>query len=403
VIHAEPGALGHLEQTFAGAPAPSRLRFFGTHIFDLLDKLAHEGGGSEASKRLVICAGLNAAASSGAPVVRLWGSLKVTGTSEEVARAADLLELTIDENARRARPLRFVIALVNHQPGYGAPRPDRSLDDQDPTSPWNARRLYLGESFRLPGHGLLAERIEAFSARRALAEAPEILGWELVNELDTHRSVAGGALQGPEARALRDTFIIPALDLLAERFAQPILLGDLRGSERNYVTFARSILDALPARAKDRLVWTSHVYARRTTQEGGPESARSTHKLDLDLSIAAGAGLPFILGELGQLVQKVRPGARRFCRDDAHHDLARLFKDVLSPPNPPPFRTAIEAVLFWGEGRCNLVVPGAHPPRSLTLGAGGDSADLGPHEDAAWAALAAARRLPRFRADAVSR
>ena len=43
-----------------------------------------------------------------------------------------------DENARRARPLRFVVSLLNHQPGYGLPNPEQSLDDQQ-TPGWSAR------------------------------------------------------------------------------------------------------------------------------------------------------------------------------------------------------------------------------------------------------------------------
>ena len=38
--------------------------------------------------------------------------------------------LVLDENARRRAPLRFVVTLLNHQAGYGAPDPARSLDGQ---------------------------------------------------------------------------------------------------------------------------------------------------------------------------------------------------------------------------------------------------------------------------------
>ena len=379
-----PG-LGHLEQSLGARPA--RLRFLGAHLFDLLDKVAHEAGPSEAERRRMICAALDAAAAEGAPVVRLWGTLKRTGTSAELEEAAELLALVLDEDARRARPLRFVVTLLNHQPGYGAPLPTASLDDQDPAGAWSARRIYLEGGWRARGEGQLLERIERLRARRELARSPYVLAWELVNELDTHRGVAGGALRGPEADALRDTFLIPALDELAASFPQPILLGDLRGAETAYAAFVRDLVAGLPPRTRARLVWTSHVYAPRSATAA--EIAVATRKLDLDLAVAAEHGLPFLLGELGQ---RARSEAR-FCGEGVTHDPAELLAAVLDPPP----RMAIEAAIFWGEGQCGLAVPGSG--HRVTIGAGGDSADLAPGDVAARAAVRAARSRPRFRAD----
>lgn len=377
------GGPGHLAQPIGGAPV--RLRFLGAHLFDLLDKVANEAGPGEEDRRRVICAALSAAAASGAPVVRIWGSLKRTGTRAEVERAADLIALVLDENARRARPLRFVITLLNHQGGYGAPDPDRSLDDQDPASAWSARRVYLEGAWRGRGAGQIEERIEALAARPGVASSPDVIGWELVNELDTHRAVAGGALRGPEADALRDGFLVPALDLLARRFTQPILAGDLRGAYDAYPDFARGLVRALSPEARARLVWTSHVYVPL----GAPpdQIARATRKLDLDLAVAAEDGLPFLLGELGQLA----PGRARFCGEGVRHDAAQLFAEVLDT------RPAIDAALFWGEGHCGLPVPGTG--RRITIGAGGDSADLAPGEAAVRAAVRALRASARFRAE----
>ena len=385
-----PGQLGHLEQILGEARTPTPLRFLGAHVFDLLDKLAHEAGPAEIDRRRVACAALEAVAASGAPVVRLWGSLKRTGDPRELDLAAELLELVIDENARRARPLRVIVTLLNHQPGYGSPRPEVSLDDQDPRSPWSARRLYLGGGFRERGQGLLADRIAAFAARPALAGSPEILGWELVNELDAHRSILAPA----DAAKLRDGFLVPAFELLARSFSQPLLVGDLRLPEADYASFTRALVAALPPEGRARLVWTSHVYAARAASAQAPELERATWKLDLDLELSAELGLPFLLGEIGQLLRSEAP---RFCSDGAPHDLAQLFTSVLEPKRSGSRRGAIDAALFWGEGRCGLAVPSASGTRRINLGAGGDSADLGPGEAEARAVLAAWRRSPRFR------
>lgn len=385
VVAGPPGQLGHLEQTLGEATAPSRLRFLGAHVFDLLDKLANEAGPDEIDRRRVACAALEAVAASGAPVVRLWGSLKRTGDAAEVLRAADLLALTIDENARRDRPLRVIVTLLNHQPGYGSPRPEVSLDDLDPKSPWSARRLYLGGGFREPGQGLLADRVAAFAQRRILVESPEILGWELVNELDASRVIRSP----PDAAMLRDAFLVPALGLLAQSFTQSLLLGDLRLPEAEYDALARSIVKALPAEARARLIWTSHVYVTRVVSTSAASIGVETRKLDRDLDLAAALGLPFLLGEIGQLV---RGGSPRFCGDGARHDLEQLFTIGLTGAR----RGAIEAALFWGEGRCGLVVPWTSGTRTINVGAGGDSADLGPGESEARAALSRWREMPRF-------
>jgi hypothetical protein len=389
-VAAPRGQLGHLEQTLGDARAPSRLRFLGAHVFDLLDKLAHEAGPDELDRRRVACAALEAVAASGAPVVRLWGSLKRTGDAAEVALAAELLALTIDENARRARPLRVIVTLLNHQPGYGSPRPEVSLDDQDPTSPWSARRLYLGGGFREPGQGLLADRIAAFAARRSLVESKEILGWELVNELDAYRSIRSPA----DAATLRDGFLVPAIGLLAQSFSQPLLFGDLRLPEVGYAAYARSIVAALPPATRARLIWTSHVYATRAASSSAASLGVETRKLDRDLDLGAELGLPFLLGEIGQLLPGASPA---FCHDGAPHDLQQLFTLALTPGSVGSRRGAIEAALFWGEGRCGLVVPSANGARTLDVGAGGDSADLGPGDSRARAVLLAWRSSPRFR------
>lgn len=387
------GAMGHLEQRLARGDSAARLRFMGTHLFDLLDKLANEGGPTEDDRRRVICAALEEAAASGAPVVRIWGSLKRTGSPDEVARAADMLALVLDENARRARPLRFVIALVNHQPGYGAPRPEASLDDQDPTSPWSARRFYLEGGWRARGAGLLEDRVRAFAARPEIASSREVLAWELVNELDTHRSVAGGTWSGPEADALRDGFVVPAMELLAKAFPQPIAIGDLRGHVRGYEAFARSVILALPAPARDRLIWVSHVYAPRAASIAAPEIAEATRKLDMDLAIAKEHGLPFLLGEIGQTV---RGAPARFCGEGVTHDLPQLFRAVLESAPGHESRGDIESAIFWGEGRCGLAIPWGAGSRRVTIGAGGDSADLAPGDGASRAALRALRGEARF-------
>ena len=389
-VAAAPGQLGHLEQTLGDATSPSTLRFLGAHVFDLLDKLANEAGPDDLDRRRVACAALEAVAASGSPVVRIWGSLKRTGDPVELTRAADLLELVIDENSRRARPLRVLVTLQNHQPGYGSPRPEVSLDDQDPRSPWAARRLYLGSGFLERGQGLLAERIAVFASRRALARSPEILGWELVNELDAHRLFRSAA----DAATLRDGFLVPALGLLAQSFSQPLLLGDLRLPQAGYSAFARSVVAALPASTRARLVWTTHVYAPLAAS--AKELDRATWKLDRDLDLSAELGLPFLLGEIGQLLRSEPP---RFCRDGAPHDLQQLFALVLEPKSAGSRRHAIDAALFWGEGRCGLLVPSANGTRTINLGAGGDSADLGPGEAEARAVLTAWRSSRRFRVE----
>ncbi|MFT3767727.1 MAG: hypothetical protein QM820_19915 [Minicystis sp.] len=256
---------------------------------------------------------------------------------------------------------------------------------RDPQSAWSARRIYLEVSWRARGEGQIEERIEALRARPEIAASPYVLAWELVNELDTHRAVAAGSLRGPEADALRDRFLVPALGELSSSFPHPIMLGDLRGAEAGYDAFARGVVAALPAAVRARLVWTSHVYAPLSAD--AVEIGRATAKLDHDLAIAAELGRPFILGELGQHVR----GEARFCGEGAAHDPARLFGAVLAA------RPAIEAALFWGEGQCGLSVPGS--AMRITIGAGGDSADLAPGDTAARAAVRAARSLGRFRVD----
>lgn len=378
------GALGTLEQARDGRSV--ELRFLGAHLFDLLGKIDTEGGATERSRRELVCAALDDVAARGAPVVRIWGSLKRTGDDAEVARAVALLALVLDENARRTHPLRFVVALLDHQAGWGAPDPSRSLDDQDPATGWDARTVYLRDGWRVPGRGLLATRIGALAASDAVRSSPYVLAWELVNELDVYRIVPGGVLRGAIADTLRDRFAVPALSLLASSLPQPVALGELRAAPEGYEAFASGLVGALPPPARDRFVWVSHAYVDR---DAGAESVRrATGKLDRDLAIASAGGLPLLLGELGQRA----PGAPRFCGDGPAHDVGALIHEVLDAP-APSMRGSIDEAIFWGEGECRLALPGG---ARVNVGAGGDSADLSPGDHASRDALVVARRWARF-------
>ncbi|MFO0586093.1 MAG: hypothetical protein U0441_01075 [Polyangiaceae bacterium] len=373
------------------------LRFLGTHTFDLLDKLAAEGGSTDGERRRVICAALNDVASRGAPVVRMWGTLKRTGSSEEIGRARDMLSLLLDENGRRARPLRFVVSLLNHQPGYGLPDPEVSLDDQKAAG-WSAKEVYLEGGWQRRGAGQMKERIEKYREDVAIRESPYVLAWELVNELDTFRTVGHGSFVGPEADKLIGTFLVPASALLAESFPQPIVLADFRGALKAYPAFAEKAVRALPEDVSRRLVWTSHVYVETTNPAPSAEEAKrllsvGTRKIDVDTEIAKKLGVPFLLGEIGQLVKGAKTS---YCQGGADHDIAGLLKGVLSPAEDPHKRGEIDAALFWGEGMCGLQVGEGQSARTVNIGAGGDSADLGPSEDDARKALREARGWGRF-------
>jgi hypothetical protein len=399
VVAGEAGrSLGGFTQAIEGR-GTVRLRFLGTHVFDLLDKLSAEGGASEDDRRRMICAVLNEAAKSGAPVVRIWGSLKRTGSAAEIEQARDLLALVLDEDARRRRPLRFVVSLLNHQPGYGLPDPEASLDDQKAPG-WSARDVYLGGSWRRPGAGQIAERIARYRDEPRIRESPYVLVWELVNELDTHRSVAHGSLAGSEARDLVGTFLVPAAAMLAQAFPQPIALGDLRGDLGAYEAFAEGAVGALGPEARGRLAWTTHVYV--DTEAKAPSASErkaleeaGTRKLDLDVAVARKLGLPLFLGEIGQ---HVRGAKAAYCGGGAAHDVPELLSAVLAPDADPAGRRDIEAAIFWGEGMCGLAIPSAagEAERRVSIGAGGDSADLGPDEAAARAKVREARRWARF-------
>lgn len=391
------------EATFGGfvqelsGSGDKHLRFFGTHAFDLLDKLASEGGSTDEERRRVICAVLNDVASRGAPVVRIWGTLKRTGTSEEIDRAKEMLRLLLDENSRRARPLRFVVSLLNHQPGYGLPDPARSLEDQKAVG-WSAREVYLEGAWQKAGAGQLKERIEKYREEFAIRESPYVLAWELVNELDTFRSVARGSFVGPEADKLISTFLVPAATLLQESFPQPIVFADFRGSLTSYSMFAGKLVGALSPDVRRRLVWTSHVYVETTNPAPSAEEAKrlvevGTRKLDMDTEIAKKFGVPLLLGEIGQLVKGAKTA---YCQGGATHDIAGLLRGVLSPDPDPHHRGDIDAVLFWGEGMCGLPVGGGDSARTVNIGAGGDSADLGPSESEARKALSEVRSSGRF-------
>lgn len=391
VVAGEPGRLGHLEQSFG--EKPFRLRFLGAHLFDLLDKVVHEGGGNEAEKRKVICAALDEMGKAGIPVLRIWGSLKTTGSMEEVALARDTLALVLDENARRKNPLRFVITLQNHQAGYGTPNTTVSLDDQDAKSPFFAKRFYLGGGFKEVGKGSLVDRIEAYAARKEIREDPNLLGIELVNELDTFRHIASGTFEGREADAFLQSFALPALTLLSERFSQPILLGDMRGHQAHYLDFQRRLVEALPRPARERLVWTTHVYTTLPSPSRKGAEGPFTWKLNLDLELARSFGLPLLVGELGQHVatHATKPP---FCQAHSGHDLEALVSDVLLESAAHPERAEIEMALLWGEGLCDLALP---ENRRITIGAGGDSADIGKAERKARSLLFELRRRARFR------
>jgi hypothetical protein len=71
---------------------------------------------------------------------------------------------------------------------------------------------------------------------------------------------------------------------------------------------------------------------------------------------------------------------------------------VLDPEPPVPHRRAIEAALFWGEGLCRLPIPGSEGAW-VSIGAGGDSADIGPDEGAAREELGRWRGRERFTAE----
>jgi hypothetical protein len=348
-----------------------RLAFAGTHAFDLLDKLEHEGA-SEAERRGITCAFLADAAGRGAPVVRIWGSLKQTGSPAELERAAELLALVLDENARRSHPLRVVVTLLNHQPGYGAPEPSRGLDDQAPASGWQADEVYLRGGWAARGRGQLAERIARYAALTEAA-SPYVLGWELVNELDTFRGPGAGRFDGEAGAALRDRFAVPALEALGRAFPQLVLLGDVRGERASYAAWAPSLIEALPPWLRERLVWTSHVYAPL----GEPPEAH-LHKLALDLELARSHGLAFVIGELGQHV----PGAEAgLCSGSARHDLGPLLGAVRAH--------GVDALLVWGEGRCDLDAGG----KRMILGAGADSAEIAADDEVTLELLARARTM----------
>ena len=329
------------------------LAFVGAHTFDLLNKL-HEEAATEADRRRVVCAVLNDAASRGVRVLRLWGSLKRTGSAQEVERATKLLALVFDENARRQRPLRFVVTLLNHQAGYGAPDPTRSLDDQAP-GVWHASTLYLQDGWRAPGG--LADRVAAIGDDPVLA-SPYVIGWELVNELDTFRHIDGGRFDGAGGNALREAFLVPAAIALARAVPQPVWLGDLRGDREAYAAWAPSVIAALPAWVRARLVWTSHVYAQR-----GRDVEDFLRKLDVDSAIASTAGLPLVIGEVGQ---HVPDASAAFCGPPVSHDLGPLLGAIEARGH--------RALIVWGEGRCQLAMPSMN---AMTIGAGADSAELG--------------------------
>lgn len=93
------------------------------------------------------------------------------------------------------------------------------------------------------------------------------------------------------------------------------------------------------------------------------------------------------MGEIGQHVRGVEA---RFCRDGPQHNIEELLRLALES-------SPIDAAILWGEGLCGLEVQGGSTLHRVSIGAGGDSADLGPNEGAAREAVKAARRLPRFR------
>lgn len=401
IVSAIPGsanAVGHLEQRMIGKGGV-KLRFFGTHVFDLLDKLHNEAEPKERSQREMICHVLNRVAARKAPVIRIWGTLKRTGTTDEIEKARSLLALVLDENARRTRPLRFIVTLQNHQAGYGHPNPDVSLDDQ--TQPgFSAKDMYLNESWKKPNIGQLGDRIQRYSENSIFTSSPYILAWELVNELDLFRVIPGGSLNHVAAEKVASSFMIPATEQMAAAFKQPIVIADVRGAleptESYFHWSERLVLQLSPATRK-KLIWTSHVYTE--TSAGAASGAvkpnavdGATLKLNRDLRIAARFQTPFLLGEIGEHVRDSHP---TFCGENGVHTLARTFDAVLFPNPDPAGRNVIETALFWGEGHCKLPIDNAGNQR-VHIGVGGDSADLGQAETDALRAILALREHPRF-------
>jgi hypothetical protein len=234
--------------------------------------------------------------------------------------------------------------------------------------------MYLEGGWRQAGVGQLTERMAALRARDEPAASPYVLAWELVNELDTFRHLGAGSFEGAEADALRDEFLVPAISELARIFPQPVMLGELRGWLDRYRSYVDGTIEQLPPHARSRLVWTSHCYVKR----GAPPTAMD--KLDADLEVAARHGLPFVLGELGEHQPGVAVG---LCGRGGRHDLGPLLDAVRS--------RRVEAALVWGEGRCPLIVDPARG-RQMVIGAGADSADISPTDDATWRVLLQARQ-----------
>ncbi|MBK8251311.1 MAG: hypothetical protein IPK82_01415 [Polyangiaceae bacterium] len=392
------GAIGHLEQRMIGKGAV-KLRFFGTHVFDLLDKLHNEAEPKEQSQREMICHILNRVAERKAPVIRIWGTLKRTGTTDEIEKARTLLALLLDENARRTRPFRFIVTLQNHQAGYGHPSPEVPLDDQTKQG-FSAKDMYLNESWKKPNIGQLADRIQQYSETGIFTSSPYILAWELVNELDLFRVIPGGSLAHAAAEKVASSFVIPAAEQMAAAFKQPIVIADIRASldpAENYLQWSGRLIDQLSPAARKRLIWTSHVYTEKSTGAlsgtASPNAVdKATLKLNRDLRIAARFQTPFLLGEIGEHVRDSNPV---FCGETGVHNLSASFQSVLFPSPDPAGRAVIENALFWGEGHCNLPVDNAGS-RRVHIGVGGDSADLGQSETDALRAILALREHRRF-------
>ena len=134
------------------------------------------------------------------------------------------------------------------------------------------------------------------------------------------RSVSDSAFAGAEADKLVTTFLVPAAEMLASSFSQPIVLGDLRGALKPYPAFAERVVAALPEVARRRLAWTTHVYVETTNPPPSASEAKAlvesgTRKLDLDLEVARKLRVPLLVYDpVHRFTPHAVPGlVRDFC------------------------------------------------------------------------------------------
>src|SRR5262249_39625813 len=149
-----------------------------------------------------------------------------------------------------------------------------------------------------------------------------------------------------------------------------------------YDAFVGDLVGALSPPTRSRLSWTSHVYVAKDKSK--LDLPRATDKLERDVAIAQKLGLPFYVGEIGEIVRD----APAHCTDGAAHDLTPVFAAVFEKN---ALLQQIEGAVFWGEGQCRLSLGG----RSVDVGVGGDGADLGPN-DPGRAQVVEERKRARF-------